>query len=110
VGIALHRTLIYATGGLAYANIDNVYAVTLPAPNVLGIAGGTYSETGANKDHWGWTVGGGIEDNFWGNLTGSDRVPLHPVRALRERLSVPGERWLCLAGAARARLPDRRKL
>jgi outer membrane immunogenic protein len=69
VGIALHRTLIYATGGLAYANIDNVYAVTLPAPNVLGIAGGTYSETGANKDHWGWTVGGGIEDNFWGNLT-----------------------------------------
>jgi outer membrane immunogenic protein len=69
LGIAVHRSLIYVTGGLAYANIDNVYSVRLPTPNILGIPGGTYSETGADKDHWGWTVGGGVEDNFWGNLT-----------------------------------------
>jgi hypothetical protein len=37
VGVAVDRFMIYATGGLAYANIDNVYSVTLPSPNLLGL-------------------------------------------------------------------------
>jgi outer membrane immunogenic protein len=53
-------TLIYGTGGVAYAKIKNSFATT----NTFN----SFSGTGAEADEWGWTAGGGIEqkisDNF----------------------------------------------
>jgi outer membrane immunogenic protein len=55
VGMAWDRALIYATGGVAFANFQNTYN-----------GFGSYDST--NTGRVGWTVGGGIEyaiDNNW---------------------------------------------
>jgi len=53
-------TLIYGTGGLAYAKIKNNFATS----NTYN----TFTETDESQDEWGWTLGAGIEqkvsDNF----------------------------------------------
>lgn len=68
VGVALDRALVYATGGLAFANIENTYAATLPAGNVFGLPAGTYSES-FDDTQWGWTIGAGVEYAITNNLT-----------------------------------------
>lgn len=53
-------TLVYGTGGVAFAKIKNNFA-TSNGYN-------TFTESGTSADEWGWTAGGGIEqrvtDNF----------------------------------------------
>jgi outer membrane immunogenic protein len=53
-------TLIYGTGGVAYARIKNSFATT----NTFN----SFTESDTSKDEWGWTAGGGVEqrvsDNF----------------------------------------------
>jgi len=53
-------TLVYGTGGLAFAKIKNNFATS----NGFN----TFTEEGTSQDEWGWTAGGGIEqrvsDNF----------------------------------------------
>jgi outer membrane immunogenic protein len=52
--------LIFATGGLAYANIDHTFSDT-------GAPGGPFSQSDSNTQ-FGWTAGGGIEfmrDSHW---------------------------------------------
>lgn len=53
-------TLVYGTGGLAFAKIKNNFATS----NTFN----SFTETGTSQDEWGWTAGGGIEqkvtDNF----------------------------------------------
>ncbi|MGP9822170.1 outer membrane protein [Salinarimonas sp. NSM] len=55
-GVALDRTLVFATGGFAYGGAD-VTAV---------VGGATFSD---DQTHWGWTLGGGVEHAFTNNLT-----------------------------------------
>jgi len=59
VGYAFDRTLIYATGGLAVADMNFAQSVTFisGAPNAM--TAGSASSTRA-----GWTVGGGVEFAF----------------------------------------------
>jgi outer membrane immunogenic protein len=52
-GIAFNRVLLYATGGAAFAGIDNTYLLLPPA-----FAAGTSEKV--TKTRAGWTVGGGI--------------------------------------------------
>jgi len=61
VGVAMDRLLVYGTGGFVYAEIDNAFALSVPA--------GTFSETAQDTDRFGWTVGGGVEYAFFGNVT-----------------------------------------
>ncbi|HUD95284.1 outer membrane protein [Sphingobium sp.] len=59
-GFALNRTLIYATGGLAYGKFKNSFQTT----NALN----SFTENNKSEGDWGYTVGGGIDhkisDNF----------------------------------------------
>lgn len=68
LGFALDRAMIYATGGLAFANVEHNYGVTLPAGNVFGVPAGSYSER-ADETRWGYTLGAGVEYAFTSNLT-----------------------------------------
>lgn len=61
MGVAMDRLLVYGTGGFVYADIDNTFGLAVPA--------GTFSETAQDTDRFGWTVGGGIEYAFFGNVT-----------------------------------------
>lgn len=49
-------TLIYGTGGLAYAKIKNSFATS----NTFN----TFTQSDTDKDEWGWTAGGGIEQRI----------------------------------------------
>ncbi|EQB32112.1 outer membrane protein [Sphingobium ummariense] len=59
-GYSFNRTLVYATGGLAYGKFKNSFLTTNTA--------NSFSEDNRTEDDWGYTVGGGIEhkvsDNF----------------------------------------------
>jgi outer membrane immunogenic protein len=68
LGVAFDRALIYATGGLAFANLENTYTATLPAGNILGVAAGSYTQK-FDDTEWGWTIGAGVEYAFTDNLT-----------------------------------------
>lgn len=54
------RTLVYATGGGAYAKLDHGFATT----NAVN----SFAETG-KKDAWGWAAGGGIEQKIGSNFS-----------------------------------------
>ena len=54
------RWLVYATGGLAYGEIEADGTLT---------TGGTVVAATTNRWHAGWTVGGGIEAALWDNWT-----------------------------------------
>jgi outer membrane immunogenic protein len=65
IGYAWDRTLLYATGGLAYADIEN--SVNFFGPNVQG---GLLQFTGSDRrTEVGYTVGAGIEHAFAPNWT-----------------------------------------
>jgi outer membrane immunogenic protein len=53
VGYSFDRLLVFATGGLAVAQVDGTYIAT--APGV-----GTFTAAASNT-HLGWTIGGGVE-------------------------------------------------
>lgn len=54
VGVALDRTLLYVTGGLAGGEVENSFGIGIP---VIG-----YDSTWSSRDtEWGWTIGGGVE-------------------------------------------------
>lgn len=59
VGVAMDRALIYATGGLAYANFTHTYI-----DGVAPIAAESFKKT-----DMGWTAGVGLEYAFTRNLT-----------------------------------------
>lgn len=55
------RTLVYATGGLAYGDAKSSYSVT--SPNGGGVGAPNPISVSASDSSWhtGWTVGGGVE-------------------------------------------------
>jgi outer membrane immunogenic protein len=59
---SLDRTLVYATGGIAYGRVDEQTDVVHPATGVSYPASESATKTG-------WTAGGGIEYAFTRNLT-----------------------------------------
>jgi outer membrane immunogenic protein len=77
VGFALDRTLIYGTGGAAWADLRDravyTYAPTVtPAVSTAnpGVAFGPYTNGGGNSGvHTGWTAGGGVEFLAAPNIT-----------------------------------------
>jgi outer membrane immunogenic protein len=54
-------TLLYGTGGLAYAKIKNNFATS----NTFN----TFTESNTESDEWGWTAGGGIEQKITDNFS-----------------------------------------
>jgi outer membrane immunogenic protein len=61
LGVAFDRTLVYVTGGLAFAEVNdfsNFYEPTVSACTA------SFSQTRA-----GWTIGGGVEYAFTNNIT-----------------------------------------
>lgn len=57
-GYAIDRLLVYATGGVAFANQKYVLATTTPL--ISGLS--------ANSTHVGWTIGGGLQYAVTNNL------------------------------------------
>jgi outer membrane immunogenic protein len=63
VGYAFDRLLVYATGGLAVAQIDGTYQATVPPAG----GGGTFTSSASNT-HLGWALGAGADyalSNRW---------------------------------------------
>jgi outer membrane immunogenic protein len=60
-GVTFDRWMLYATGGLAVAEIDSSF--------VGGLAGGVASALTANTTRAGWAVGGGVEGAITTNWT-----------------------------------------
>ena len=58
-----NRVLFFATGGVAYQNVQSTQEIVLPPNFVLP---GTFNQQFDNR--WGWTVGGGIEYAISNNL------------------------------------------
>jgi outer membrane immunogenic protein len=59
VGRSFDRSLVYLTGGLAFAQINDHYVgITLP---------GTGLTSGFTDDRWGWTLGAGVDYAFADN-------------------------------------------
>jgi outer membrane immunogenic protein len=64
VGFAVDRTLFYATGGGAVAEIGGSKTTVVNGPGI-GLPAGTFvANNGGSDTVWGWTVGGGIEWAF----------------------------------------------
>jgi len=61
VGFAFDRALIYATGGLAWANFENSYTYR----NAAGFS----TNESFESTEWGWTLGAGVEYAFTNNFT-----------------------------------------
>ncbi|UZK66008.1 outer membrane protein [Sphingomonas sp. M1-B02] len=55
------RTLIYATGGGAYAKVDHDFATSNRA--------NSFTVTSEDKDVWGWAAGGGVEQKVGTNFS-----------------------------------------
>jgi outer membrane immunogenic protein len=65
LGYAWDRTMVYATGGLAYGEVENSASFFGPSP-----ANPVLQFVGSNRDtKTGYTVGGGIEHAWMGNWT-----------------------------------------
>jgi len=58
IGFAANRTLFYATGGVAFANLKTLDSAVFPASATDNTVSGSSTRTG-------WTVGGGIEHALW---------------------------------------------
>lgn len=73
LGAAFDRTLIYATGGLAFAQIESTISAVIPVPVIVGtsfgLPAGTYRESD-DRLEWGWTLGAGVEHAFTDNIIG----------------------------------------
>lgn len=59
------RALIYATGGLAYGEVQTIGSETVAGATVAG---------STNTTHAGWTVGGGVEWALWGSNNWTAKV------------------------------------
>jgi len=57
-GVAFDRALLYVTGGLAFANIENTYTDI-----------GTGDSVSFDDTEWGWTLGAGVEYAVTNNLS-----------------------------------------
>lgn len=66
VGWAMDRMLIYATGGLAYADSSNSGSIVLT--NGVGQTIGAFTATN-DSDNFGWTLGAGVEYAVTNNWT-----------------------------------------
>lgn len=67
IGVAFDRTMVYATGGLAYGGSHNRNgAVTLYDANDDVVARWEGRRSGSN---WGWTIGAGVEHAFSNNFS-----------------------------------------
>lgn len=69
LGLAMDRALVYATGGLAYGNVETASGILGSGVDftdgpITAVYGGTSSKTMV-----GWTIGGGLEYAFTNNLT-----------------------------------------
>ena len=53
-------SLLYITGGLAFAQVDDKYSLTFSSGNSFGVPAGTFGESFSDI-RWGYTVGGGLE-------------------------------------------------
>jgi outer membrane immunogenic protein len=60
-GVIVDDILIYATGGFAWANVENTYTRTC-SPINCGIAINEYNNFSSTR--WGWTMGAGTEWKF----------------------------------------------
>ncbi|MGP9821192.1 outer membrane protein [Salinarimonas sp. NSM] len=73
LGAAFDRTLVYATGGLAFAQFEDTFSASVPVAVVTGgglvLAAGTYRES-FDQTQWGWTVGAGVQHAFTDRLSG----------------------------------------
>jgi outer membrane immunogenic protein len=65
VGFAWDRALIYATGGLAIADLSDTYTTSASGFGVTLRFTEKFTDT-----RWGWTLGAGVEYAFTPNLTG----------------------------------------
>jgi outer membrane immunogenic protein len=65
LGVTSDRWLVYATGGLAYGNV-NVSGNAQPANNIANIANAPITGD-QSTTKVGWTIGGGVENAFYGN-------------------------------------------
>ena len=68
VGVGIDRVMIYGTGGLALASVENAYTAELPVGNVFGAPAGT-SSSKFDELRWGWTIGTGAEYAITSSLT-----------------------------------------
>lgn len=60
-GFALGRTLVYGTGGVVYAKVENRFTTS------NGV--NTFTSTDSDDDTYGYRAGGGVEHRFEGGLT-----------------------------------------
>jgi outer membrane immunogenic protein len=60
-GFALDNTLLYGTGGVAYGKIRQSFSTSNRV--------NTFTESGQDKDVWGYRVGGGIEQRISANFS-----------------------------------------
>lgn len=67
IGMAFNRTLLYVTGGLAYADSDNDEALYV-TNNGASMSGYSWRSNN-DSDNWGWTLGAGVEHAFSNNWT-----------------------------------------
>lgn len=67
-GVAMDRTLLYITGGLAYGQVKNSYVASYQNSNN---APPYYREIAMKNDNWraGWTLGAGVEQALANNWT-----------------------------------------
>jgi outer membrane immunogenic protein len=61
LGVAVNNWLLYATGGLAYADIRHTVLTAFPPPAGVGSA---FTGTSGDDFRAGWTVGAGVEWGF----------------------------------------------
>ncbi len=66
--IPLNRSALYVTGGLALADVENVYNVTVAPGNIFGLPPSVVSEK-FDDTLLGGTIGAGVEYAFASNLT-----------------------------------------
>jgi outer membrane immunogenic protein len=77
LGVAMDRTLLYVTGGLAYGGNrrgGDSFTLFLDQPPKNQLLEGdeiyaTYARTGRRSSNWGWTLGAGVEHAFTNNWT-----------------------------------------
>jgi outer membrane immunogenic protein len=85
----LDRMMIYGTAGLAFANVENKYATTLPAGNIFGAPAGT-SSAAFDETRWGWTVGAGAEYALMSNWTARFEYRYTNLSAYKNAIAVLG--------------------
>ena len=62
-GVAFDRALVYATGGAAFGEVKNAFAINIPAL-------GYFSPIWTHSDtEWGWALGGGVEYALTRNIS-----------------------------------------